>query len=74
MKKNNTTQKKLKLKLTLWQVIVSVLAAIFGVQSDKVRERDFTHGNPMMFITMGIIITTLFVLIIYGVVHFVLVK
>ncbi len=59
-------------KPTLWQVTKSVFAAFFGVQSSKVRERDFTKGNPLHFIIIGIILTTIFVLTVYGVVRLVL--
>lgn len=31
---------------TLLQMMHSVLAAAFGVQSGKNRARDFTHGKP----------------------------
>lgn len=57
---------------TLWQMMKSVLAAMFGVQSAKVRERDFTKGNPWHFIIIGIFATILFVLTVYGVVRLVL--
>ena len=59
-------------KPTLWQVIKSVLGAMLGVQSSKVRERDFTKGNPWAFIIVGLVFTILFVLTIYGVVRWVL--
>ncbi|MBN9287721.1 MAG: hypothetical protein BGO43_02905 [Gammaproteobacteria bacterium 39-13] len=59
-------------KPTLSQVIMSVLAAMFGVQSDNVRRRDFTHGNPLAFIIVGIVLCILFVLMIYGVVSWVM--
>lgn len=59
-------------KPTLWEVIKSVLAAFFGVQSSQNRERDFTKGNPLHFIIIGIILTTIFVLTVYGVVRLVL--
>lgn len=52
-------------KPTLIQVIFSVLAAMFGVQSGKVRERDFSHGSPAAFIVIGIIAVTLFVCVVY---------
>jgi len=50
------------------QVIGSVLAAGFGVQSSKNRERDFQHGNPAIFIAVGLVATILLVLSIYWVV------
>ena len=42
--------------------IGSVLAAMFGVQSSRVRRRDFTHGNPVLFIGVGVAMTATFVL------------
>jgi len=58
-------------KPTLWQVIKSVLGAMFGVQSGKVRDRDFTHGNPVAYVIVGMIVVILFVVMIYGVVQWV---
>ncbi|MFM8331038.1 MAG: DUF2970 domain-containing protein [Candidatus Methylumidiphilus sp.] len=57
---------------TLLQVIGSVLAAAFGVQSSKNRERDFRHGNVATFVIVGIVATTLFILLLYSVVRLVL--
>lgn len=42
-------------------LVVSTLAAAFGVQTDKNRERDFQHGNIYSFIAAGVIFTALFV-------------
>jgi hypothetical protein len=42
-------------------VVRSVLAAGFGVQSKKNRERDFQHGKPVVFIVTGIVFTILFI-------------
>lgn len=49
----------------LLQVIGSVLAAGFGVQSSKNRKRDFQHGKPAVFIIAGIVFTVLFILSLY---------
>lgn len=57
---------------THWQVVGSVIAAAFGVQSRKNRERDFGYGRAAPFVVAGIIFTTLFVAIVYGVVSTVL--
>lgn len=57
---------------TLWQVAQSVLAAAFGVQSNRNRERDFTHGRPGQFIALGLIFTVLFVLAVWALVKIVL--
>ena len=56
----------------LLQVVGSVLAAAFGVQSAKNRERDFQHGNLATFIAVGAVATILFILMIYGIVKWVL--
>jgi hypothetical protein len=54
------------------QVVASVLAAALGVQSARNRQRDFEHGNPLVFIAAGLIFTILFIATIVGVVHLVL--
>ncbi len=46
---------------SLFDTILSVLAAFFGVQSDEHRERDFTAGKPMVFIAVAIVLTLVFV-------------
>ncbi|EKT4557532.1 DUF2970 domain-containing protein, partial [Pseudomonas putida] len=38
---------------TFWQMLHSILAAAFGVQSGKNRARDFTHGKASHFIALG---------------------
>lgn len=57
---------------TLWQMLHSVVAAAFGVQSGKNRARDFTHGKPSHFVILGILFTTVFALTLYGIVQLVL--
>jgi len=58
--------------LTLRQMISSVFAAAFGVQSSRNRERDFSRGKPLHFIVLGVIFTALFVLAVVLVVNLVL--
>lgn len=53
-------------------VLLSVVAAAFGVQSEKNRERDFSEGNPIVYIVAGLVFTVLFVLTLIGVVMLVL--
>jgi hypothetical protein len=43
--------------LTLTQVMGSVLAAGFGVQSKENKVRDFTRGKPVHFIIAGLTFT-----------------
>lgn len=57
---------------TFWQMLHSVLAAAFGVQSGKNRARDFTQGKASHFIAMGVIFTLIFVVLLYGLVQLVL--
>lgn len=56
---------------TLMQMVHSVLAAAFGVQSGKNRARDFTHGKPSHFVILGIAFTVIFALTLFGIVKLV---
>jgi len=47
-----------------FNVLKSAIAAAFGVQSSKNRERDFKHGKPIHFIVAGIVVTMTFLLLI----------
>jgi hypothetical protein len=58
--------------LSLWQVLTSALAAGFGVQSSKNRERDFKRGKASQFIVIGIVFTAAFVVAMVFLVRFVL--
>ena len=57
---------------TFWQVVQSVLAAFFGVQSAKNRERDFTAGRPSAYIFVGVAMAALVVLVILGLVRLIM--
>lgn len=59
-------------KLSILQVIQSVLAASLGVQTNKNRERDFKRGSARAFIIAGLLGTGLFILTVYTVVKIVL--
>ncbi len=56
---------------TLRQMLHSVLAAAFGVQSAKNRERDFTRGKPAHFLVLGAVFTVIFAALLFGVVQLV---
>ena len=58
--------------LSFWQMLGSVMAAAFGVQSKKNRERDFSQGKPIHFIMLGIGFTVAFVLIMTFIVQVIL--
>ena len=53
-------------------VLGSVLASMFGVQSNRRREEDFTHGKPSKYIVVGLLVTVVFMLAVWGVVSLVM--
>jgi hypothetical protein len=58
--------------ITILQVVGSILASFYGVQSAKSRKRDFQHGKAKTFIAVGILMTAVWYLTIYLVVTLVL--
>jgi hypothetical protein len=60
-KPNNGTASEHYEKRGFFGVLQSVFAAMFGVQSDKNRERDFAAGYVSEYIFVGIIMTIVFV-------------
>jgi hypothetical protein len=58
--------------LSFMQVLASVMASFFGVQSAKNRQRDFEYGKAWHFIWVGVLMTAVFCLSIIGLVKFVL--
>jgi hypothetical protein len=58
--------------ITVLQVVGSILASFYGVQSAKSRKRDFQHGKAKTFIVVGILMTAVWYLTIYLVVTLVL--
>jgi hypothetical protein len=57
----NKSEQAPKRRLNPLSYIGSTLAAAFGVQSSKNRERDFEEGKAIHFIATGIIFTLLFI-------------
>jgi hypothetical protein len=55
-----------------WRVVLSTLAAAFGVQSRKNLQRDAEHGNLYIYVASGVIFTVFFVLTVIFIVQFVL--
>lgn len=58
--------------LTFLQVFQSVLWAAAGIQKHENRVRDFSRGNPVHFILMGLAFTVFFVVGVVSIVHIVL--
>ena len=59
-------------KLSLSQVFGSVISSFLGVQKNANRERDFKRGRARDFIIVGIVLTLLFILSVWGVVQLVM--
>jgi len=58
--------------VSIMQVVGSILASFYGVQSSKNRQRDFQSGKAKTFIAVGIAMTAVWYLAIYLVVTLVL--
>jgi hypothetical protein len=52
-------------------IVLSTVAAAFGVQSQKNYQRDFKQGNIWIYIASGILFTVVFVLAVASVVSLV---
>jgi len=52
-------------------VVASVLAGIFGVQSHKNYERDFTKGTFISYLIVGIVMVALLVISLFALVKWV---
>lgn len=59
-------------RVSLLQMVGSILASFYGVQSSKNRHRDFQSGKAGAFIAVGIVMTVVWYLLIYLVVTLVL--
>lgn len=59
-------------KPNLLQIVGSVFAAAFGVQSTANRERDFKHGSATTYIIAGIVFTVVFIFAVLTVVRMVI--
>ncbi|WP_370215366.1 DUF2970 domain-containing protein [Idiomarina sp.] len=57
---------------SILQTLLSVIAAFFGVQTDKNRQRDFNKKSPIPFIVVGIILAAVMVVVIMLIVKWVL--
>ena len=47
--------------MNLLRYIISILQAVLGVQSSENRDRDFDQGNPIIFVSLAIALTIMFV-------------
>lgn len=51
----------MKTKQPFYQIVLSVLAAVFGIQSSKKASEDFKETSPWVFILIGVVFLVLFV-------------
>ncbi len=58
---DDTSEKQSNNAPGLGAIVLSTLAAAFGVQSSKNRERDFGKGNIKVYIISGLIFTVVFI-------------
>ena len=65
-------EKEPRRQLTFREMVSSIGAAAFGVQSAQNQARDFRHGSARRYVVAGLIATILFVLTVYGVVKLIL--
>jgi len=56
----------------IFSVILSVLAAMVGIQSDKNRKRDFEKGRMSHYIFVGIVMVAIFVFTLIAIVNIIL--
>jgi len=59
----------MKSKQPFHKIVLSVIAALFGIQSSKKANEDFKETSPWAFIIIGIILVILFVMGLLTVVH-----
>ena len=74
MNSTKNTKPKKKQSLSLLQITGSILASMFGVQSDKNRARDEQYGKPIHFILGGIIFVVFFVLMLLLITHYLILE
>ena len=57
---------------SLLSVLGSVMASMFGVQSNRKHEEDSTYGKPWQYVIIGLLATVVFILTVWGVVSLVM--
>ena len=65
-------ERKEQKKLPFWRVLLSVIQASFGVQTDANKARDFEQGSIMGFVAAALIFTFAFIMALVLIVSLVL--
>ena len=69
---NDSNQTPPQKDISFGKLLMSVLSAFLGVQSDANRQRDFSSGKLSHFIIIGLMLGLAFILIVIGVVQVVM--
>ncbi|MBW8190014.1 DUF2970 domain-containing protein [Neiella marina] len=56
----------------MWRYFKSAAGALFGVQSESVRQSDFSQRRILPFVIAGVLLIAIFVAVLIGIVHWVL--
>ena len=68
----NPNESKETRRPSLGRIFLSVIASMFGVQSTRRRQEDFSTGSPWPYIVVGLVMTVVFILSVWFVVKMVL--
>lgn len=66
---NDRKTKDTEKPLTFLEVMLSIFASAFGVQTSENRKRDFARGNPIHFIISGVLFTAIFIVLMVVIVN-----
>jgi len=69
---SNQQQANPAAKVPFWKVMFSIMAASFGVQNKKNKERDFSNGSFGGFVAAALIFVFVFIMVLVTIVKLVL--
>lgn len=58
---NDTQQEPTQQGTGFWSTVKSIVGAMFGVQSEAQRQKDFQQGSALHFIIGGLVFTIVFI-------------
>ncbi|WP_196138663.1 DUF2970 domain-containing protein [Aliikangiella sp. G2MR2-5] len=71
-KKPDNLNEETKSSPGILSVLQSVIAAMFGVQSESKRQQDFENGHPGTYIFVGIVMVIIFIFTLISIVDSIL--
>ena len=69
---DNSSEQQSPQKVSFWKMMFSIMAASFGVQNKKNKERDFSSGSIKGFVLAALIFSFVFVMVLVTIVSVVL--